>query len=34
MRRIDNYGALSKLRKVLQQHVEHHQQQAATEPLA
>ena len=32
MRRIDNYGALSKLRKVLQQHVEQHQQQAAAEP--
>jgi transposase-like protein len=34
MRRIDNYQALSKLRKALQNHIEHHQKQAVTEPLA
>ena len=34
MRRIDNYDALPKLRTALQNHVEHHQKQPATEPLA
>lgn len=33
MRRIDNYQALPKLRRSLQQHIEDHQQQAEDEPL-